>query len=170
MGYMTVVSILNDGWDTIKQNPKTFMENIEKGMHGYGHAAVQSFPVGNYANPMEVHRSRHANMSQLLLVGGNKMEDLNDFEPHRMSDFYLAYKLRAIHEAEEKLEDAKEFLIRYVADELAKQARLLPEYKAGNLATIHLQQIAENMEVFAFMSNDEKRCVYQKTQEYLQFK
>lgn len=30
MGFMTVVSILNDGWDTIKKHPDQFIENIEK--------------------------------------------------------------------------------------------------------------------------------------------
>ena len=34
MGYMTVVSILNDAWHDIKENPKAFIENISKGMQG----------------------------------------------------------------------------------------------------------------------------------------
>lgn len=52
MGHMTIVSILNDGFDTIENHPDEFIKNIKAGMHG-GFAignekAVNSYPVGNY--------------------------------------------------------------------------------------------------------------------------
>lgn len=102
MGYMTVVSILNDAWDTIKQNPEQFIKNIEEGMHNYNGKAVNHYPVSNYANPMEVHTSFHANLNHVLVVGGNHMEDVVAFQPSRsQEDFYLAYKLRTAQMAKD---------------------------------------------------------------------
>ena len=54
MGYMTVVSILNDGWHTIEEHPQEFVENIFNGMtEGRGpfekQKRVKSYPVGNRA-------------------------------------------------------------------------------------------------------------------------
>lgn len=108
MGYMTVVSILNDAWHDMEQNPKQFMENIQRGMHDYQSSKIiNHYPVSGYANPMEVHRSFHANQSNLLLVGGNHMENVAFLDPNRNDDFYLAYKVRVMHEAEEKIECLK---------------------------------------------------------------
>ena len=108
MGYMTVVSILNDAWDTIKENPEQFIKNIEEGMESRYGLAVQSYPVGNYANPMEVHRSFHANLNHVLVVGENHMEDLTELKPGKSkNDFYLAYKMRTIHCAEDMTASAK---------------------------------------------------------------
>lgn len=35
MGYMTTITILNDGFDQIKENPKEFVDAINDGMDGY---------------------------------------------------------------------------------------------------------------------------------------
>ena len=108
MGYMTVVSILNDAWPTIKENPEQFMKNISEGMENYHGSAVQHYPVSNYANLMEVHRSFHANLNKVLVVGGNHMEDLSELNPMRYNDdFYLAYKMRMANLAEDMAKSAK---------------------------------------------------------------
>ena len=116
MGYMTVVSILNDAWHDIKKNPEQFIANIEKGMHDYTSKVINHYPISGYANPMEVHRSFHANQSNLLLVGGNHMENVAVIDSSRTDDFYLAYKARALHEAEEKIEHAKVSLCYAIAN------------------------------------------------------
>lgn len=79
---MTIVSILNDGFDTIENHPDEFIKNIKAGMHG-GFAignekAVNSYPVGNYANPMAVCRSFHADTPQVFFAGRNSLTLLTD--------------------------------------------------------------------------------------------
>lgn len=34
MGYMTTITILNDAFDQIKNNPNEFIEQINKGLNG----------------------------------------------------------------------------------------------------------------------------------------
>lgn len=95
MGYMTTITILNDAFDQIENNPKQFIENIKKGIDGERISFIEnnkinhkksycnSYPVGNYCNPMEVAMSNHASESRLYLVGENMMTilgDLNDIK------------------------------------------------------------------------------------------
>lgn len=117
MGMMTVVSILNDAWPLIKENPEQFIKNIEDGMYNYSGKAVNMYPVGNHANPMEVHRSFHNSLNHVLIVGGNHMEDLTELRPSRTNDdFYLAYKMTTANLAKSFAEST----IREVQDEFAK--------------------------------------------------
>ena len=62
---MTTITILNDAWNTIKEHPKKFIENIDNGMNGYNwfngkhyHKHINSYGVGNHCNPMEVAQSQ----------------------------------------------------------------------------------------------------------------
>lgn len=82
MGMMTTITILNDAFDIIKANPEQFIENIELGIHGrkgdskgsyYGGDFVNSYGVGNYANPMWVTQSTHSNTPVLMLSYGNML-------------------------------------------------------------------------------------------------
>jgi hypothetical protein len=102
MGMMTSVTILNDGWHAIKQHPDQFIQNIEKGMSNW-RTSVEDYPVGNYANPMQVHRSVHADIPQLLLLYQNSTLDLGD----DIEDHDIAYFKRCISVAESIIEDAK---------------------------------------------------------------
>lgn len=107
MGYMTVVKILNDGWHIIKDNPEQFVENIEKGMHQYSDRLIVEYPVGNYVNPMSVHKSVHADIPQLLLVHQNAMWDLNTV----YTDFAKGVNSpERVKRHMEKIEYAKELL------------------------------------------------------------
>lgn len=75
MGFMTIISILNDGWDAIKSKPEEFIKNIERGML-FGGSSVRSFGVGYHANPMMVKSSKHADFTQLVMACENRMTDL----------------------------------------------------------------------------------------------
>lgn len=150
MGYMTVVSILNDAWDTIKKNPKQFIENIEDGMENYHAPAVQHYPVGNYANPMEVHRSFHANLNKVLVVGGNHMEDLTELKPGRISeDFYLAYKMRTIHCAEDIAASAKLEVMDAAAEMFAADMKR----QGKDIASV--KEFIQNSDIYKTMSDEE---------------
>ena len=162
MGYMTVVSILNDAWHTIKENPKQFIENIEKGMHEYASPKViNHYPVSGYCNPMEVRRSFHANQSNLLLVGGNHMEDIVAMDPNRTDDFYLAYKVRAMHEAEEKVEVAKTNLCVAIANAIATAVKNQGKTKDQIL------EVAEATESFMALSQKERGTVFKMVEKIL---
>lgn len=96
MGMMTVVSILNDGWETIKEHPEEFIHNIELGMAGIpsysrlpGPDSVNYYGVGNHANPMEVSTSFHADHAGIFFVGQNTMTLLNDWRPKSERDMRL---------------------------------------------------------------------------------
>ena len=102
MGMMTSVTILNDGWPTIKTHPEQFIKNISEGMNNY-RKTVQDYPVGNHANPMQVHRSVHADIPQLLLLYQNDTLDLTD----KPKDHDLDYFKRSIAIVESILRQAK---------------------------------------------------------------
>ena len=155
MGYMTVVSILNDAWHDIKENPEQFVANIEKGMHDYDTSKViHHYPIAGYCNPMEVRRSFHANQSNLLLVGGNHMEDVVAIDATRVDDFYLAYKVRAMHEAEEMVERAKMNLC--VAIATAIRTAMKNQGKGKD----HILEVAEGTESFMALSDKERGFVF----------
>lgn len=159
MGYMTVVSILNDGWHLLQENPDKFMDNISRGMRGeYRGSVVQAYGVQGFANPMEVHRSFHANESKLLLVGQNHMEDVADMTPNRTDEFYLTYKVRTLHQAADALEYAQMQVFTVLADIIETAVR-----NKGD----DILQIAESFEAFRILEKNEKNMVLKMVQKSL---
>jgi hypothetical protein len=80
MGHMTIVSVLCDAMDTIKEHPDQFVNNISEGMHDYGPRKINSYGVGNHANPMMVHHEFHDMLDQLILVGHGYMTNIADMQ------------------------------------------------------------------------------------------
>lgn len=80
MGHMTIVSVLCDAMDTIKEHPEQFVKNISEGMHDYGPRKINSYGVGNHANPMMVHHEFHDMLDQLILVGHGYMTNIADMK------------------------------------------------------------------------------------------
>lgn len=146
MGYMTVVSILNDGWSTIKNHPDQFIENIEMGMNGSmeyndneSRKMINYYPVAGFCNPMEVAKSFHADTPQVFYVGQNCMTMLTDWtakDKHSI-DFQL-----------ERIKQAKSIL-NYQQKELKKKQELIRSYsKATEL----------------ICKSDYKQCIYGKVE------
>lgn len=77
MGYMTVITILNDGWDLIKKHPDEFIRAIEDGMHTHTRDTVSYHSVANFSSPVIVAKSMHADVPQLILAQYNSMTALN---------------------------------------------------------------------------------------------
>ena len=160
MGYMTVVSILNDGWDIMKKNPDIFIENIQKGMSGnYRSSSVQHYPVKGYCNPMEVRRSFHADQSVLVMVGQNHMEDVSDFDPNRNNDFYLAYKARMLSAVEDKVEYAYQQL----AEKISSLA--ITEMIRRKLDTTPVLEVQEEFEAYQALPKNKKSNVFKMTEK-----
>lgn len=151
MGYMTVVSILNDAWNTIKENPEQFIKNIEEGMHSYHGPSINHYPVDNYANPMEVHRAFHANLTHVLVVGGNHMEDLTELNPRRVNDdFYLAYKMRTVHCVENMAKSSKTEILHSAAD------MIVADMKRCGKDISQIKEVAQNLGIWKVMEDDER--------------
>lgn len=127
MGYMTVVSILNDGWHTIEHHLDEFSKNIFDGMTGCNHGVgpqkmVNSYPVGNHCNPMQVAKSFHADCPQVFYVGQNCMTMLTDWTSKNKSD--IEFQL-------ERIKAAKSML-NYQEKELKKKLKEFERFHVGN--------------------------------------
>lgn len=153
---MTVVSILNDAWQTIKENPQQFIENIEAGMENYYGTSVHSYPVGNYSNPMEVHSSFHANINKVIFVGGNHMENLAELGRNKSDDFYLAYKLRSVRTAEMIAKETTEQIIEQLANTIA--ANIKASGEDANAAFVYV----DRSETYKLLSKEEQAMVMRK--------
>jgi hypothetical protein len=117
MGYMTTITILNDAWDTIKRNPEQFLNNISSGMNGitydrqYGQNRINSYPVGNHCNPMEVAESHHADNARLYLVYQNMMTTFgypNDLKNIKLRKEFLKVAKQLIKDEEKKIREMEE--------------------------------------------------------------
>lgn len=158
MGRMTIVSILNDGWATIKENPKQFIDNIEAGMENYYDGKhVHMYPVGNYANPMEVHTAFHDSQMQIVAVGHNHMENVVDINESRTDDFYLAYKLDMARKVELAAKKAMEKVVYSLAKAIAS------DIKAAGKTVDNILEVAKTYNAFNLMSDEEKASVIWKT-------
>jgi hypothetical protein len=82
MGFMTDITILNDGWDQIAKNPKEFVEKMSSLMRGgymdYDDPNRDSFGVGSYGNQVQVGGSHHADDPRLYLSHLNSLTPLNE--------------------------------------------------------------------------------------------
>lgn len=81
MGYMTTITILNDGFSQIKENPKEFVEKISEGMNGYRRFLgsteinnINSFGVGNHCNNIMVATSNHADDPRMFISYQNSLD------------------------------------------------------------------------------------------------
>lgn len=80
MGFNTSLLILNDGWHDIEAHPEEFIEKVgacvKGGLSPYNHGYRGpdfgvSLGVGSHANCVQVMTVEHADITNLLLVGGN---------------------------------------------------------------------------------------------------
>lgn len=80
MGYMTTITILNDGFGNIEKDPQKFTDNIKDGMNGINRwdltkrKNINSYGVGNHTNLMEVAKSHHADDPRMYVIFQNSMD------------------------------------------------------------------------------------------------
>jgi hypothetical protein len=77
MGFMTTLTILNDGFDQIQKHPEDFVTGIRENMNDGG-----GFGVGNHANCVEVMRSSHADYFRLFATQYNSTVELSPYSRH----------------------------------------------------------------------------------------
>jgi hypothetical protein len=119
MGFMTEISISNDFWHEVRENPDGFLDWIQRGMN-WSH---------NYDGPyypwygVKVQESHHADYAAVYIAWMNSFERLNRYsfedelerahDVSRSLDFYE----RLLDEAERQIDSARE----YVAERRKKE-------------------------------------------------
>lgn len=74
---MTNITILNDHWPWIEENPETFMKAIKYGMNSGSDEELQTHyhPIEEVEEAnrhyVTVHKAEHADIDQVILSGGN---------------------------------------------------------------------------------------------------
>lgn len=100
LGYMTTITILNDGFSDIERNPEDFVRGIGKAMHDGG-----GFGVGSHANCVEVMRSDHADIFRLYATQYNSVIELSPY-----SQDTLAVAERLPHVVRQLIDQARHSL------------------------------------------------------------
>lgn len=119
MGFMTEVSILNDSWHLIKENPDQLVAAIAHGLHedvATTHAVHGK--TGIHVNPITVYPSHHADDPRLYLAYRNSFISLDCYDVEREYGLRLVSTTSSLldvleHDvavAEDKLKRLKGFL------------------------------------------------------------
>jgi hypothetical protein len=82
MGYLTTITIYNDGLDQIEKNPKEFTEKTCRaclGVYSRNDGSENSFGVGNHGNLVTVQAPRHMDDSTIYVHMGNTVCEMNAY-------------------------------------------------------------------------------------------
>lgn len=132
MGYMTVITILNDGWHIAKNNTNELIDRIEDGMNGIerfggiprlSKKIVTKHNIKNYSSVISVNRSFHADDENLLYVGMNNMKNLTHTDQD-LSVEQIQCRIKDISHAQKLLEQSKENMYYQIAEHIVKTCRL----------------------------------------------
>lgn len=77
MGYLTTITIYNDGIDQIKKDPVKFAEGVYEAATSM--RGPVTFGVGNHSNLVKVHRTRHADDPTVYVHMGNTVCEMNGY-------------------------------------------------------------------------------------------
>jgi hypothetical protein len=115
LGYLTTVTVYNDGLDLLVKHPVDFCEKL------YLAATRQEckdFGIGYFANFANVQRSRHADDHTTYVHMGNTVTEVNPYSP----DFKQLVA---------KNPEFAEKLVRFMSDEVKELKRLLKGSKVN---------------------------------------
>jgi coenzyme F420-reducing hydrogenase alpha subunit len=76
MGFLTTITIYNDGVGDIERNPKQFGEEVVKAIHSNAIHGATEIGVGCFANIAKVQRSRHADNPAVYVHLGNTLAEM----------------------------------------------------------------------------------------------
>lgn len=76
MGYLSTVLVLNDALETIRENPKEFVEGMYTSIMQHsrfkrGEEWRNTWRVGGFCNPAQVIACHHADSTHVMVVGQN---------------------------------------------------------------------------------------------------
>jgi isoleucyl-tRNA synthetase len=87
MGLNTTILILNDGLNTIQNNPKEFTDKL---CDAISSGKEQSISIGNYGNPVYIMPTAHADIPRLYATRGNSITELSSV-PRDKRDSYQKF-------------------------------------------------------------------------------
>jgi hypothetical protein len=99
MGYNTALMICNDGLEQLRRDPNA-AEKIYQGVLAAGSRAENWVSIGNHCNLVSILPSQHADVSQVVLVGGNSIEAVHSLygviDWHETDEPFAEQVLRAL--------------------------------------------------------------------------
>lgn len=75
MGYLTTLTIYNDGLDQIQKNPEQFVKRLLEAANNT--SGSSTLPVGNFGNLVKVQKTRHADDCTVYVHMGNTVCEMN---------------------------------------------------------------------------------------------
>lgn len=76
MGYLTTITIHNDGLDNIRKYPEQFVEGVLRQCSSH---EPKDFGVGNFVNMIEGQKTRHADDHTIFVHMGNCVTEINGY-------------------------------------------------------------------------------------------
>ena len=135
MGYMTVISILNDAWETIRENGEEFFNGIERKMMPEDDKLVHDVSVKGYCNYVQVHTSNHASIPVLCLAHQNNLVDINDIGAIHDNDTSMAYHAKILATTKKLVAEAEDAYYEKLADYVLKSIPNTISLSGEDLAT-----------------------------------
>lgn len=80
MGYLTTITIYNDGLRGLKDNAESFAEQVENSASSFIHDGFPAnISLGNFCNFGKVHKPRHADSHTVYVHAGNTVCEMNPY-------------------------------------------------------------------------------------------
>ena len=108
MGYLTTVTVYNDGLRLLQQYPTEFCQKLYEASGGM---EAKNFGLGSRGNFANVQRTRHADDHTIYVHMGNCVTEVNPYDP----------KFKALMEQRPDFSDK---LIKFIESELKELKRL----------------------------------------------
>ena len=145
MGYLTTLTIYNDGLDQIKKNPEQFVEGLLNAARAIP-AESSVLPVGSFGNLVKVQKTRHADDCTVYVHMGNTVCEMNAYSEETLKTMMQATNFfkKMLAEMKNQVKMLSKQLKEYeedqkMLDEMTRQCRMLKkqlkEYKEEKNAT-----------------------------------
>jgi hypothetical protein len=84
MGYLTTITIYNDGCDQISKHPEEFAEKVSRACLGVytREESHGSFGLGYHGNLVTVQKPRHADDETIYVHSGNTLMEMNPYSEY----------------------------------------------------------------------------------------
>jgi len=121
MGYLTTITIYNDGCDQITKFPKEFAEKVHNacsGVYSRQDWNEGSFGLGYHANLVTVQAPRHMDDSTIYVHMGNTVCEMNAYSERTRNQMYSSPKFfdEMLKEMERQVKMLKKLKIERDAD------------------------------------------------------
>lgn len=113
MGYLTTLTVYNDGIDSLSDNADRFSKGVlDASRDASIHNKPIEFGVGMFCNLVKVQVPRHADEHTVYINMGNSLFEMNAYnkETKEMLDKHPKFFERAVEFLEDQVEELKEMI------------------------------------------------------------